>query len=344
MKYCAIALCICLFRVAVASEADVLAALKAEKIPLEAQLLTGEALVKYLRENQKFFKVGTTSKYKETMHKVMNAKFRNQNRRPPVENEEDSGKDIPESFDGREVWKNCSSLFNIRDQSNCGSCWAVSSSAAMSDRTCIASKGVKQVEISAEDIMTCCTDCGDGCDGGWPIEAFRYFQDTGVVTGGNYGTTGSCRPYEIHPCGHHGNETFYGECYDTAETPKCKKRCVPDYKKSYRMDKFYGKTAYQLPNSVKDIQRDIMKNGPVVAGFDVYADFHEYTSGIYKHTGGPLLGGHAVKVIGWGKEGDVPYWIIANSWHSDWGENGYFRMIRGINNCGIEEEVVAGLV
>ncbi|KAK5973482.1 hypothetical protein GCK32_011585 [Trichostrongylus colubriformis] len=97
MKYCAIALCICLFRVAVTSEAEVLEALKAEKIPLEAQVLTGEALVKYLRENQKFFKVGATSKAKETMYKVMNPKFRNQNRRPPVENEKDNGDDIPES-------------------------------------------------------------------------------------------------------------------------------------------------------------------------------------------------------------------------------------------------------
>ncbi|KAK5967863.1 putative cathepsin b endopeptidase ixodes scapularis cathepsin b endopeptidase [Trichostrongylus colubriformis] len=279
MKYCTIALCICLFRVAAASEADVLAALKAEKIPLEAQLLTGEALVKYLRENQKFFKVGNTSKYKGTMYKVMNAKFLSQNRRPPVENEEDSGDDIPER-----------------------------------------------------------------CDGGWPIKAFHYFKDIGVVTGGNYGTKGSCRPYEIHPCGHHGNETYYGECTDTAQTPKCKKRCVPGYKKSYAMDKFYGKSVYEIPHSVKDIQKDIMKNGPVAAGFYVYADFYEYTSGIYKHTAGPELGGHVVKVIGWGKEGDIPYWIIANSWHSDWGENGYFRMIRGINNCGIEEHVVAGLV
>ncbi|KAK5973481.1 Cathepsin B [Trichostrongylus colubriformis] len=66
--------------------------------------------------------------------------------------------------------------------------------------------------------------------------------------------------------------------------------------------------------------------------------------GLSPHTAGPQVGGHAVKVIGWGKEGDVPYWLIANSWHSDWGENGYFRMIRGINNCGIEEDVVAGLV
>ncbi|PIO68314.1 hypothetical protein TELCIR_09896 [Teladorsagia circumcincta] len=68
-----------------------------------------------------------------------------------------------------------------------------------------------------------------------------------------------------------------------------------------------------------------MQNGPVVAGFDVYEDFSHYKSGIYKHTAGRLTGGHAVKVIGWGEETigneTIPYWIVANSWHDDWGEN-----------------------
>ncbi|PIO71035.1 papain family cysteine protease [Teladorsagia circumcincta] len=104
-----------------------------------------------------------------------------------------------------------------------------------------------------------------------------------------------------------------------------------------------------------------MQNGPVVAGFDVYEDFSHYKSGIYKeestertfmtlalqHTAGRLTGGHAVKVIGWGEETigneTIPYWIVANSWHDDWGENGYYRMIRGINDCGFEAEMVAGL-
>ncbi|KAK6021324.1 papain family cysteine protease [Ostertagia ostertagi] len=109
-------------------------------------------------------------------------------------------------------------------------------------------------------------------------------------------------------------------------------------------DKHYGKSAYRLPNNVKAIQRDIMKNGPVVAGFIVYEDFAHYKSGIYKHTAGRMTGGHAVKIIGWGKEKGTPYWLIANSWHDDWGEKGFYRMIRGINNCRIEEMVFAGLV
>lgn len=53
-------------------------------------------------------------------------------------------------------------------------------------------------------------------------------------------------------------------------------------------------------------------------------------------------GGHAVKIIGWGVEDNVPYWLVANSWNTDWAENGYFRILRGKNECGIEESVVAG--
>ncbi|KIH63214.1 hypothetical protein ANCDUO_06489 [Ancylostoma duodenale] len=56
-----------------------------------------------------------------------------------------------------------------------------------------------------------------------------------------------------------------------------------------------------------------------------------------------MTGAHAVKIIGWGKENDVPYWLVANSWNTDWGENGYFRILRGENHCNIEKAVVIGV-
>lgn len=55
------------------------------------------------------------------------------------------------------------------------------------------------------------------------------------------------------------------------------------------------------------------------------------------------LGLHSVKLIGWGEENGVPYWMLVNSWGSDWGENGTFRIRRGTNECGIEKEVTAGI-
>jgi len=71
--------------------------------------------------------------------------------------------------------------------------------------------------------------------------------------------------------------------------------------------------------------------------FNVYSDFMNYKSGIYKHTSGYLEGGHAVKILGWGVEGGVNYWICANSWGTSWGEKGFFRIAYG--ECGIDSTV-----
>ncbi|EPB68434.1 papain family cysteine protease [Ancylostoma ceylanicum] len=67
----------------------------------------------------------------------------------------------------------------------------------------------------------------------------------------------------------------------------------------------------------------------------------------HAHKWGAQRGAHAVKVIGWGSENGTDYWLIANSWNTDWGEDGmlrYFRIVRGINNCGIEKEMVGGFM
>jgi len=79
-----------------------------------------------------------------------------------------------------------------------------------------------------------------------------------------------------------------------------------------------------------------MTNGPVYADMSVYRDFFLYSSGIYNHISGDYVGEHAVKILGWGNDKGVDYWLIANSWNSDFGENGFFRMTRGTNECGIE--------
>ena len=90
--------------------------------------------------------------------------------------------------------------------------------------------------------------------------------------------------------------------------------------------------------------REIQTNGPVVASFDVYEDFFSYTGGIYSHvSGGESVSGHSVRIIGWGVENGVKYWLMVNSWNECWGERGFFRMKRGVNECGIEEEIIAGM-
>merc|ERR1711862_543828 len=88
------------------------------------------------------------------------------------------------------------------------------------------------------------------------------------------------------------------------------------------------------------IQQAIMAGGPVETAFDVYSDFENYAGGIYHHVSGDMVG-HAVKMVGWGVENGQKYWKVANSWNPHWGEKGYFRIRRGNNEGGIEDEVVA---
>ncbi|KAJ1363729.1 peptidyl-prolyl cis-trans isomerase cpr6 [Parelaphostrongylus tenuis] len=128
---------------------------------------------------------------------------------------------------------------------------------------------------------------------------------------------------------------------DLYPTNTCEHKCQDNYTSSYDDDKHYG-SVYAVAQDVSSIQKEIMNHGPVEVAFDVYEDFEHYSSGIYKYTAGEYLGGHAVKMLGWGTENGVDYWICANSWNSDWGENGFFRILRGENECGIESSVVAG--
>ncbi|MDN4175924.1 C1 family peptidase, partial [Nocardioides sp. SOB77] len=65
---------------------------------------------------------------------------------------------------------------------------------------------------------------------------------------------------------------------------------------------------------------EIYKNGPVEAAFTVYEDFLSYKSGVYQATSSQALGGHAIKILGWGVENNTPYWLVANSWNTDWGD------------------------
>ena len=84
-----------------------------------------------------------------------------------------------------------------------------------------------------------------------------------------------------------------------------------------------------------------MADGPVEAAFSVYSDFETYEGGIYQHVAGSYEGGHAIRIVGWGAENGTAYWTVANSWNPYWGEKGYFRILRGANECGIEAEVTA---
>lgn len=321
------------------------------KIPFEAEKLSGQELVDYVNKNQNLWKAKLNTKFSTYSDKVKYGLLGVEHVRNSVTARKKLAKsrnvfmNLPESFDARDKWSNCKSLFNIRDQSSCGSCWAFGAVEAMSDRICIASNNRIQVSLSADDLLSCCKSCGFGCHGGDPLSAWRYWVTNGIVTGSNFTEKSGCKPYPFPPCEHHSKKDHFKPCKnDLYPTPKCEKTCQASYtNKLYDEDKFYGRNAYAVENDVESIQNELYLNGPLEIAFEVYDDFLNYESGIYIHQGGKLGGGHAVKLIGWGEENNVPYWIAANSWNTDWGEDGFFRIVRGRDECGIESGVVGGL-
>jgi len=223
-------------------------------------------------------------------------------------------------------------MYRIRDQSSCGSCWAFGAVEAMSDRYCIFMK-LTNLSISAQDLNSCCDSCGDGCDGGYPSAAWQYWVDNGLVTS-------KCAPYSLPWCDHHIPDSKNPCPQNEYPTPPCPSSCVDgsDWSSSLH----YGKTAYSVSGEA-DIMAEVFQNGPVEVAFDVYEDFLSYKSGVYQHTTGDYLGGHAVKLLGWGTLSGTPYWLIANSWNNHWGDHGYFKILRGSDECGIEDEADGGV-
>merc|ERR1719181_614642 len=102
-----------------------------------------------------------------------------------VETTVDEHLEIPDSFDSAENWPKCADLIgDIRDQSNCGCCWAFAGAEVASDRLCISTDGAVKVPLSAQEICFCGST--DGCNGGFIQEPFDYITESGAVTGGQY--------------------------------------------------------------------------------------------------------------------------------------------------------------
>ena len=274
---------------------------------------------------------------------------------------------LPAQFDARAAWPECASISDIYDQGACGDCWAVATVTAASDRLCIAtgardrvvpslpssppSTPSTSVRLSVEHMVGCCKRCGYGCADGFPNYAWSWLAGqmggTGVVTGGQQNTTGFCSSYSVPPCNHYAsrNDSLPScEGGPPARTPTCPVTCDADttWPVKFEDDRHKAKIAYAVPQTEAAIMTEIFERGPVTAGMNVYSDWVHYESGVYQATGGQELGGHAVRILGWGVEGGKKYWLVANSFSRAWGEDGTFKILRGVGECGIEQTVVAG--
>eukprot|EP00808_Paulinella_micropora_P024085 g78270.t1 len=281
---------------------------------------------------------------------------------------------LPESFDSATNWPQCASIISdIRDQSNCGCCWAFAAAEAASDRLCIATGGNTLVSLSAQHLCFCASS--NGCNGGTLVVPWEYISWRGLVTGagqgnGTFDKMGYCSNFGVpnsadnnphchhhgpmsHSCELNGQSVAFKDYYPAEGTdgcpeqksPQCPTQCDSTAKApnaDFKNNRYWFRGGITIqPNDADTIAYSIMKNGPVEAAFTVYEDFEDYTCGIYKNTTSVEKGGHAIKIVGWGVENGVKYWKVQNSWNPTWGEQGYFRIEKGVNMCGIESQVTS---
>lgn len=235
--------------------------------------------------------------------------------------------DLPESFDARERWPQCRSISEIYDQGACGDCWAVATVMAATDRWCIARNGTSNPRLSIEHMVGCCKACGYGCADGFPNYAWSWLaggkgEPYGLVTGGAVNNTRWCCAYTIPRCNHYDtpHESSLPSCEHGPPhpTPTCPTSCDADskHKVPFAKDIHRFSSAFAVPADEESIMKEIFTHGPVTAGFNVYSDWVHYpkgtpSNGVYRPEGGEDMGGHAVRIIGWGVADGDKYWLVA---------------------------------
>jgi len=254
----------------------------------------------------------------EQIHQILgaNLKFHSHNLYELVDNDDHSKSEkLPKEFDSRKQWPECT--FEVRNQQHCGACWAFSATEVLQERFCIASKGKIKTVLSPQDMVSC-DSVDQACHGGMLDSAWNYLEKTGVVE----------------------DKCFTYKSDDGKTVPHCQHGACDDTSVQFRKYRAVQGSSKPL-NCSNAIKEEIMQNGSVQTGFMVYEDFMHYKGGVYEHVHGDQLGGHAIKISGWGVENGKEFWIAQNSWGPTWGEKGFFRIAFG--QCEFEANAYAGL-
>merc|ERR1712070_1007417 len=230
--------------------------------------------------------------------------------------------ELPDQFDWRDVGGKSyvSVARNQHIPQYCGACWAFGSLSALNDRIKIMRKNQwPDIVLSPQHMINC--GKGGNCKGGNHFLAYKWLTTSeGVVDE-------TCAPYEAknHKC------NAERVCKDCKHSGTCSAVKNPS---KYKIAEFGAVVGEQ------NIMAEIKARGPVACGVAVTKDFmNNYKGGVYEDTSGENRIRHVISLLGWGvaKDGSK-YWIGRNSWGSYWGENGFFKIVRGKNNLMIESE------
>ncbi|MBN1350775.1 choice-of-anchor J domain-containing protein [candidate division KSB1 bacterium] len=213
--------------------------------------------------------------------------------------------DFPTTFDWRSNDGNW--LTPAKDQGTCGNCWAFSVVGALEALYKIRSRD-PNVEIDlSEQFLISCTE--GSCEGWYTNLACQFLHETGL-------------PHE--------------SCFEymASDNRSCSEACPDWNERAHKIATWRWITSDSV--NIDQIKAAVLEN-PLPCYMTVYSDFAFYQSGVYEHVFGNRSGYHAVVIVGWEDnppEGGSSCWIVKNSWGTDWGENGYFKIRRDACDIG----------
>lgn len=207
--------------------------------------------------------------------------------------------DIPESVD----WRKQNAVTHVKNQKECGGCWAFSTTGAVEGVSAIMNN--RLVNISEQELIDCSKE-NHGCEGGIMDKAFQFVINNGLCSEDSYSFTardGLCHKWMC----------------DSVVS-------ISDYRDVE-------------PNNEKALQYAVSKQPVSVAIQANLTSFRFYKRGVYQDSNCGTQLDHGVLIVGYGEENGNPYWIVKNSWSTEWGEDGYIKILRNYNQptgmCGI---------
>lgn len=210
----------------------------------------------------------------------------------------------PNSFD----WRDRSGVVTpVYNQGQCGSCWAFSATENVESRWALAGNALTQ--LSMQQVVSCDTTDG-GCNGGWPYNAYQYLINAG------------------------GQESYSAYPY-TAENSPC------TFNPSYIVAKPSSWTYVTNNEDESQMVNYLYANGPLSVCVDA-SEWSSYSGGIFPASGCTTSIDHCVDAVGYNLS--QGYWIIRNSWGTDWGLSGYMYLQYGQDACAVAQVVTSSVI